>query len=359
MKRITTAALLGAALITTAAYAQDETKTLSIGDDAPAIEVSHWLKGTPVEKFEKGKVYVVEFWATWCGPCRASMPHISELQEEYKDYNVQFLGISDEVLPTVVGFLVKDDAEGKQWFDKMAYTVATDPDRSVYKDYMVAAGQNGIPTAFIVGKTGKIEWIGHPMNIEEPIKAVVNDSWDRVAEMKKFEEQEKAQSKLQALMQSIQEADAQGDWEKAVKIIDQVIAMGDEYAGFKVYKFQLMATSDDGSKEAYEYGEQLVKENWDDAQALNAIAWFIVDNNEVKNPDYGFALKVAKRASELTDDADPSILDTYAHAFYKKGDFKNAVLWEQKAVDNLADNEGPMANDLKKALEEFKKESGN
>ncbi|MEO8884533.1 MAG: hypothetical protein ABI367_00625, partial [Mucilaginibacter sp.] len=37
----------------------------NIGDDVPQLRVKKWLKGTPVEEFEKGKVYVVEFWATW------------------------------------------------------------------------------------------------------------------------------------------------------------------------------------------------------------------------------------------------------------------------------------------------------
>ena len=50
-------------------HAQDDPPpSLTLGDAAPPLQVREWLKGTPVQKFEKGRVYVVEFWATWCRP---------------------------------------------------------------------------------------------------------------------------------------------------------------------------------------------------------------------------------------------------------------------------------------------------
>ncbi len=70
-----------------------QTASLSIGDPAPSIKVRKWIKGTPVTAFEKGRVYVVEFWATWCGPCIRGMPHLSELARKYKD-KVTITGIS-------------------------------------------------------------------------------------------------------------------------------------------------------------------------------------------------------------------------------------------------------------------------
>jgi thiol-disulfide isomerase/thioredoxin len=62
-----------------------EPPTLKVGDPAPKLHVSKWLNGDPVEKLEKGTTYVIECWATWCGPCRASIPHVSELNTKYKD----------------------------------------------------------------------------------------------------------------------------------------------------------------------------------------------------------------------------------------------------------------------------------
>ena len=83
-------------------------KKLAVGDRAPALTVEKWVKGEPVTGFEKGKTYVVEFWATWCGPCIASMPHLSALQKEYKD-KVTIIGVTTKGL-AVLGFGTLEEA---------------------------------------------------------------------------------------------------------------------------------------------------------------------------------------------------------------------------------------------------------
>lgn len=66
-----------------------ENKTAASADALPTLSLEGlpevWLQGTPVKEWEKDKVYIFEFWATWCGPCLAAMPHMEQLHQAFKD----------------------------------------------------------------------------------------------------------------------------------------------------------------------------------------------------------------------------------------------------------------------------------
>lgn len=112
---------------------------LTIGSKAPSIDIEHWVqngggKFAPVKEFETGKVYIIEFWATWCGPCRLAMPHISGIQDKYASRGVTVVSVSDEELDTVKEFL-EEEAGDKTYGDiTKNYCLTTDPDGSVYED---------------------------------------------------------------------------------------------------------------------------------------------------------------------------------------------------------------------------------
>lgn len=130
-----------------------------LGMSAPPLQVAQWVKGQPVAlSVARGtNVVVVEFWATWCPPCRASIPHLTDLQQKFKERGVVFVGLSNEPLETVKPFVA-------QMGGKMNYTVAIDDNDKTSAAYMGAFGIDGIPHAFVVDKSGAISWHGHPMS---------------------------------------------------------------------------------------------------------------------------------------------------------------------------------------------------
>ncbi|MDC0278614.1 TlpA family protein disulfide reductase [bacterium] len=147
--------------------------SLKVGDAAPPLEVTDWYQGAPLQGLTKGKVHVVEFWATWCGPCLVNIPHMSQLQVKYAQDAI-FIGVTNEGPTTVETFLASESTGGAPWNQVVSYRLATDGKRLMYQNYMAAANQMGIPTAFIIDQSGKIAWIGHPADIDQPLASTIN-----------------------------------------------------------------------------------------------------------------------------------------------------------------------------------------
>ncbi len=139
---------------------------LSVGDPAPGLDIDTWIKGEETT-IESGKVYVIEFWATWCPPCRKSIPHLTELQEQYGDAGLVIIGISDEEVGTVRPFVEK---MGK----RMDYIVATDRRKATNRAWFNRAGLKGIPAAFIVDRDGKLAFIGNPLDPQAQFDSVLS-----------------------------------------------------------------------------------------------------------------------------------------------------------------------------------------
>src|ERR1039458_260450 len=118
-----------AALVTIAvgmAVAQSKEVTLHVGDAPPELKASKWVKGEAIARLEANKTYVVEFWATWCGPCRVSIPHLTELAHKFKD-QVIFIGMDASEMGKDAAAKEKTVAKFVQdMADKMDYNVAMD-----------------------------------------------------------------------------------------------------------------------------------------------------------------------------------------------------------------------------------------
>jgi thiol-disulfide isomerase/thioredoxin len=318
---------------------------MTIGSPAPKPDIELFVRGEEPKWFDGDKTYVVEFWATWCGPCRASMPHISDLADKYMD-KVVVVGVSDEKEEVVRKFLDTDE-----WKQKARYNLCTDPDRSTHRQYMEAAGQNGIPTAFVV-KGGTVQWIGHPMGMDEPLEKIVGGSWDAAGYKAEFEAEATAARKQMQRRREIAKARKDGNWDAIVKMIDEDIAAAPEgqQAGLKMQKFMMLLTDAKMPEKGYAVGREIFGSSKDDAMTLNQLAWFVLDDRRVEQRDIPFALEVAKQAVTASKGEDAAIMDTLARAWWESGDKAKAVEWQKKAVEQA---EGDAADELRSTLEKY------
>ena len=156
------------------------------------------------------------------------------------------------------------------------YHLACDPDGSTNRDYMDAANQQGIPVAFLVGKQGLIEWIGHPMLIDEPLDRVVNDAWDRG----KFKEKFKAKQLADDVLNEVSHYVRSSDTKSAVKAIDNFLESHQSkevQSRFNMIKLQVLAEDNAYFDDASSFALQLLNAEPRDAESANDLAWSIYE----------------------------------------------------------------------------------
>lgn len=339
-------------------------ETLTIGSTAPPLEIEHWVqdgsgKYKPVTRFEPGKVYVIEFWATWCGPCIASMPHLAAMQEQYGERGVQIVSVSDEELSIVEKFLKKQvpDKENTTYRDlTAAYSLTTDPDGSAQQDYMSAAGQDQIPISFVVGKTGQIEWIGHPIELDDVLEAVVTDAWDRSVFAAKFKVKQEADKALNDAMELMDKR----DYEAALAKIDQVLE-SDDTIQLQMFKMEALFAAKK-AKPALEHVTSLYNKLEDDATLVNMVAWNVFElatAYKMMKPELiDASIKATEQASVRADkDAKGSILDTLAHYLDEKGELDKAIATEEKALELATAEDEEFMKSFLEQLREKKKQA--
>ena len=332
---------------------------LSVGDAAPKLEVKEFIKGDQVTSFQTGKTYVVEFWATWCGPCIVSIPHLTELQKKYKD--VVFIGVS---------VMEQDQGKVKPFVEKMGekmdYRVALDliPDDKKGNDgkmaanWMQAAKQGGIPTAFIVNTDTKIAWIGHPMEMDKPLAQVVAGKWDLKVAAVEYKKEQALKVKMQALQGKIRKALGSKDFKGLLTIVEEAVKEDASLEPMLAYpKYMALLQLGDADK-TVEFGNRLIDEIYkNNAQALNAVAWGVVEKPAEKTDPrvLKMALRAALLADKLAEEKEGAIADTLAKAYFENGDTAKALETQERAVKLAKDTPLAQDKDMKDRLEQYKK----
>jgi thiol-disulfide isomerase/thioredoxin len=353
LRRILAAALVVLVAAATAAAGD----VLKVGDPAPKLEVKEFVKGDKVAGLEKGKTYVVQFWATWCPFCRAAVPLLTKLQKKHKD--VVFIAVSA---------YEKDPKDVKQFVekmgDKMGYRVALDvvpeggtaSDGQVSRAWMGAAGKDAVPEAFIVDGEGKIVWIGHPNGLDEPLEQLAAGKYD----IKTAAAAYKRTLILKQIRRPLAKAGRAGNTEAIIEIVDAAIDVDAKMeAILGTLKFEALAAHDSDADKALKYGKALVEGALkDDAASLKELAWSLVkpDADKKRAARYAkLALQAAQRADDLEKGKDAATADTLARAYFVNGDTAKAVAAQERAI-KLAKGT-PLEKDkgLAERLDEYKK----
>ncbi len=315
---------------------------LEIGDKAPALH-GVVVKGDAVDPAAGvGKVYVVEFWATWSPACRGSIPHLSSIAQRLRA-GVIVVGVSDEDLDTVKAF---------DLLERMTYNVMIDPSpeeesvdetgeeskpttRTSYETWM--DGVDSIPHAFIVSPDGRIAWAGRPLDdqFDPVLNQVVAGDYDIDAARERAE-------RLRDILSRYDDVIISGDVQAAFDLFDEGIAI--EPMKLRWYLPKMKIARETANKEVHAATRRMAARNLkDDAEDLNELAWEVLIAAELDSDAVAFGFAIARRAVDLSlndpafdADGKANHLDTLARAWYMVGRLDQAIEIQSRAVSMAA-----------------------
>jgi thiol-disulfide isomerase/thioredoxin len=277
----------------------------SIGDVAPMLTVERWIKGTPVRIGPGTNILVVDFWATWCGPCRKGIPELTAVQKRFADKGVIVIGISDEPPAKVAEFVAAQGAG-------MDYRVAVDSSKRSMKDWHAAFGATSIPHAFIVGTNGIVLWHDNPLGtLEKTLERVVNGTFD-IERARNYE-------------------------------------TGDRY----VKQYTAMVSKPNAAEKAAPLGEKILAEHTQDWRVPNRLARAILTDPQVRSRDLPLALRAATKSVELTRRQASDALEMLARAQFATGSKSEALATANEAIKVCRDASD--LNDLQQMIALYEK----
>ena len=301
--------------LTSGATAQRQ--SLQVGSKAPGLDIEAWVKGEETT-IQPGRAYVVEFWATWCAPCRRSIPHLTELQQKYGPRGLTIIGISDEDVDTVKPFVT-------QWGARMDYTVAVDRRGQTKRSWFQAAGLQGIPAAFVVDQRGIIQWIGNPLanDFDEVVERVVRGRYDA-----------RLFARTKEIRAAIDQQRQLRNYRHAKQLIDELINVERRvFAPWALTKFEIILVDERDREGAYAYALEMLEEFAGDIELLQDLATKIAADPKLNRADrdLDMALVFAKVAAEGLPEDSPERYATVALVHFHRGELDEAISEQRKA----------------------------
>lgn len=332
--------------------------TLKVGDPAPEIKIEKWFNGEGLKSFERGKVYVVEFWATWCGPCIGEIPHLNEIAKKYaKDVVVVGIdgyekgGTAEQKLEKVANFLKTNNPVQE-------YLIGFDSTSDTYEKWQRASESQGIPNVYIIDRDGTIAFIGHPvyMDLEQignPLKQIVEGTWKDSKERAKFEEDQRTQKEQQKVARDLQnrfdEAAKADNWEGALQVAIEGSAQPNGLGTFYT-RMQADLLIDNLSRpaEGLEILKNMLKDSWNSAGNLSPILELFMNPKLKETPHYKVAIEHAYQINKrllvlIEGDGKDKKHDWFyypkvAQYYFAIGELTKAIEYQKLALSKLPED---------------------
>lgn len=326
MRLFTTFIFICLTIFTVTGIAQAQRTTLGVGSTAPGMDIAHWVKGNFNK--EESEVYVVEFWATWCPPCRKSIPHLTALQEEFGPAGLTIIGVTDEDETVVEPFV-------NRMGSKMEYTIAIDNRKKTSNAWMRAAKQNGIPTAFIVDRSGTIQYVGSPLieEFESTLAKVMTGRYDQAK-----------QEAAAPMIASARRSSAGQSWSAATNSYNEAIAMDKMvFAELYIEQFKMLLLKKRDTDAAYALAMKIITTRGeDDPELLTWLADAIAVDAELQQSQRRMntailAVETALKHARIPND--PKYLSAIARIKFHNGDVEDAIEYQRRAYFAARENQ--------------------
>ncbi|NKK96295.1 redoxin domain-containing protein [Rhizobium leguminosarum bv. viciae] len=262
------------------------TSSLNSGSPAPSINVQHWLRGDPLSNLQLGKIYILDFFSTGCGPCGPALARLAQLQEEYGDMGVEIIAVaSREKAATADEARAQVDAWASKWLPNSNIRIAFDYSGEMDKLWMDASLSFGVPQAFVVDRDGSIASIGDPDELKFILPRVIDGSWRASAEAKNAESERIAEGEsdvsYNALLRRIRAATEIEDWkaalaafEEGINLFPDIICLRQSYVGTLIGRMRDMEAGwialDQFARDAIERNS----EDWLSAALEQLFGWY-------------------------------------------------------------------------------------
>lgn len=293
-----------------------------VGEKAPPIKIAKWVTQAPPAlpgAAAAKHVFIVEFWATWCGPCLKSIPHLAELQKKHKKDGLVVIGVSNEEPETIATFIEKKM--------KMPYFVGADDEMATTTSW--TKDIEYIPYAFVVTRDGVIAWQGNPLdteNMDAAVEQVLAGKFDIEA----AKAAATSNRKYEDLLSQLRPAEEAGDKEKFFELLDKMIALKPkELLPYMIKSQKLREFAMDDQIPGL--SDQIFEAFKDSPGRLGEIVGFEL-NRDFADRDPRLLFRCAKRIDELAGGRDAESLHNLARVYCELGMIEKAVSTQKQAV---------------------------